>query len=152
MIKDIGTHLIYPDGRIFSKKRNMFFTPCTNGRGYLKITSGRKNYYLHRLIAEAFIPNPNGFTEINHIDGVKKNNSVNNLEWCSRSHNVKHSYAMGLMGIGENHQTAKLTDRQLASIREEYKNGASQGKLGRKYNVSQSAIYMYVHNKSRPSL
>jgi hypothetical protein len=51
---------------------------------------------LHRLVAQHFVPNPNGYEEVNHKDGNKQNNCADNLEWCSRSHNVKHSFEVGL--------------------------------------------------------
>ena len=51
-----------------------------------------KRYKVHRLVAITFVENPNSFTEVNHKDGNKLNNTVNNLEWCTRSQNVKHSY------------------------------------------------------------
>lgn len=57
---------------------------------------GRKTKVVHKLVAKAFIPNPNNLREINHKDGNKQNNSVTNLEWCSRSDNIKHAYKMGL--------------------------------------------------------
>jgi hypothetical protein len=49
-----------------------------------------RNYYIHRLVAEAFIPNPTGLPEINHIDGDHSNNRVDNLEWCSHTQNTVH--------------------------------------------------------------
>lgn len=55
-----------------------------------------KSYLTHRLIAIAFIPNPNNYEYINHIDGNKLNNSVDNLEWCTMQHNIKHAYDTGL--------------------------------------------------------
>lgn len=51
---------------------------------------------IHRLIAIAFIPNPNNYPEVNHIDGDKTNNKIENLEWCNQSYNVKHAYDTGL--------------------------------------------------------
>lgn len=67
--------------------------PTNNGNGYLIIAlrykgSKKKNHYVHRLVAEAFIPNPDGFTEVNHIDYDKGNNIVTNLEWVSREQNI----------------------------------------------------------------
>ena len=55
---------------------------CKNGK--------IKNKYIHRLVAEAFIPNPNNFPEVNHMDEVKDNNDVRNLEWCTRGYNNNH--------------------------------------------------------------
>lgn len=90
-----------------------------NGNGYKIVglckNNKRKNYYVHRLVAEAFIPNLNNFKEINHIDNNKSNNIVNNLEWCTRNYNVKYSYDRGyhippknMLGRkGKNHPISK---------------------------------------------
>ena len=63
-----------------------------------------KNYSIHRLLAEVFIPNPNNYPVINHIDGNKQNNSLDNLEWCTYSHNNKEACRLKL-----NKGTAKTT-------------------------------------------
>lgn len=55
-----------------------------------------KNYTIHRLVANAFLNNINNYTDINHKDGNKLNNDVNNLEWCNRSHNLKEAYRLKL--------------------------------------------------------
>lgn len=60
--------------------------------GYLRINIQRKHYSIHRLVAEAFIPNPNNLPQVNHIDGNKQNNHVDNLEWCTNSENQIHNY------------------------------------------------------------
>lgn len=65
-------------------------------QGYAKVCIGGKSVSVHRLVAIGFLENPNMYPEINHKDGVKNNNSVSNLEWCSRSQNMKHAYAIGL--------------------------------------------------------
>ncbi len=72
-----------------------------NGRGYLKVdlfANGKRvrRFRVSRLVAEAFIPNPFGLGQVNHLDGNKRNNSANNLQWCSASENVRHAIESGL--------------------------------------------------------
>ena len=56
----------------------------------------KKNKTIHRLVAEAFIPNPNNYPQITHIDGNKLNNKVDNLEWCTNEYNMKEAWRLGL--------------------------------------------------------
>lgn len=65
-------------------------------RIYLSKESKKKDYLLHRIVADAFVPNPHNKSEINHINGVKSDNRAENLEWCSRSENEKHAWVSGL--------------------------------------------------------
>ena len=67
-----------------------------NNAGYKLIAIDQKIYLLHRIVAKAWVPNPNNYPEVNHIDGNKLNNNSDNLEWCTRSYNIKHAYANGL--------------------------------------------------------
>lgn len=80
---------------ITTKPQNKILKPTSNGNGYLIISlhknGKRKNYYIHRLVAETFLNNPNNYNEINHKDFNKKNNKVDNLEWCCRQYNVNYS-------------------------------------------------------------
>ena len=75
--------------------------PTYDKDGYLNITLSKKGksttFKLHRLVATAFIPNPNNLPEVNHIDGNKSNNKVDNLEWVTRSENQKHAFRTGLI-------------------------------------------------------
>lgn len=70
--------------------------PQVNSKGYVNAVlfkNGKATTYsLHQLVATLFIPNPNNYPEINHIDGNKSNNSVSNLEWCTHSQNQMHSF------------------------------------------------------------
>lgn len=71
-----------------------------NRTGYLRVNLYDKNgkhkkYFVHRLVAKAFIPNPDSKPIVNHIDCNIKNNSVENLEWCTQSENIQYSYNLG---------------------------------------------------------
>lgn len=91
------------EGKIYSQRRELREKiPSDNGLGYLKVhlfeNGIGQNFYVHRLVAECFIPNPNPqlYTQVNHRDGNKYNNHVLNLEWCTGQQNMQHSYAMEL--------------------------------------------------------
>jgi hypothetical protein len=98
-IKDYPNYSITEDGVIFSNITNKVLTPFNNN-GYLRIglskDNKRKKFLVHRLIAEAFIPNNQNNLLINHKDGNKMNNHISNLEWCTYSENLKHAYKIGL--------------------------------------------------------
>jgi hypothetical protein len=81
-------------GVVKSKKKNTAVTPYKHTNGYyrvdLYISKKRCRFYLHRLIAELFIPNPDNKREVNHKDGNRENYNIDNLEWCTRSENELH--------------------------------------------------------------
>lgn len=89
-------------GLIRNKKSGLYRKPYTNESGYLCVgiydsEKGQSvQYRVHRLVAEAFIPNPEGKRTVNHIDGNKQNNCVNNLEWATHSENIGHAIREGL--------------------------------------------------------
>lgn len=96
MIKDIinfENYQISDDGRVWSKNRNKYLKPI-DVNGYKKVSlykNGKLHQRLiHRLVAEAFIPNPNAYEEINHINEDKSDNRVENLEWCTSSYNINY--------------------------------------------------------------
>ena len=114
--------------------------------GYLRVTlypSG-KTYSIHRLVALTFIEKPDELNVVNHIDGVKTNNTVDNLEWCDNKHNVHHAYKMGLNAyrdiVGEKNPSSKLTWKEVREIRELIKQGVPQTELAIKFNVQYACI------------
>ena len=98
--KDLIEYIVYEDGDVFSKKYKKFIKPRKNRDGYfviaLYLNGKRYDVLHHRLIANCFISNPFDFEQVNHIDGNKSNNNVNNLEWCDNSYNQKHAIKNGL--------------------------------------------------------
>ena len=94
-MKDIvgyeGEYGITRDGRVYSYKRKRFLKPGSDKDGYHKVCLYKKGkaktFRIHRLVAEAFIPNPNNLPVVNHRDECKTNNCVENLEWCSIEYN-----------------------------------------------------------------
>lgn len=104
---------------------------------------------VHRLVAIAFIPNPNNYPSVNHIDGNKENNAVWNLEWCTHKMNMKHAADTGLTARGVKCNKSKLTESQIHAIRQIYDAGlSSQRSLAAKYKVAKNAIKMIVNRKS----
>ncbi len=95
-------YMITEDGAVYNTKhygKNIISlkSQSTDKDGYnlinIRIDGKGKTYKVHRLVAETYIPNPNNFPEVNHIDEDKSNNSVSNLEWCTRQYNAQHSLA-----------------------------------------------------------
>ena len=82
--------------------KNYYLTPVDNGKGYyrikLTVNNKSKRVMLHRIIAKAFIANPNNYPYINHINAIRKDNRLENLEWCTQSQNCLHSVKMGTWG------------------------------------------------------
>jgi hypothetical protein len=99
-IKDYPMYRIGTDGRIWSEARDIMLKSHINDRGYVNAYLSKngkvKTLRVHRLVAEAFIPNPDNKPEVNHIDGNKLNNRVDNLEWVTRRENRQHAWDMGL--------------------------------------------------------
>lgn len=95
-IKNNPNYLIHRDSRIYSKVRNRLLKPAKKG-GYLNVFLGANNQYkVHRLVAMQFIDNPENKKYVNHKDGNKLNNHVDNLEWATLSENSQHAMDTGL--------------------------------------------------------
>ena len=123
-------------------------------RGYIRykfnINGNKTNYSVHRLVAEAFIPNTDNKPQVNHIDGNKENNHVSNLEWVTNQENIDHAHANGLFdydSVEWNRPTA-LTKEVADSIRKLYKESSlTQRQIADAYLVSQGTIGSITNNK-----
>ena len=143
-IEGYENYLISQDGKVYNEKRNKEVKTNKNSIGYLRVNLSnkgkRKQLLVHRLVANAFIPNPNNKPEVNHIDGDKENNNVVNLEWTTRSENETHAYKNGL-------QVQKNTQEQISMIRFIYSlGGITQKELSTIYGVKPQSIN-YIVNK-----
>ncbi len=120
-----------------------------SSKGYLRVTlykdGSRKNFLIHRLIATHFIPNPENKPQVNHIDGNKINNNIDNLEWVTPSENTQHAYDTGLQGkqLGESNGGSILTIEDVKFIKENYKPRCREFSgvaLAKRFGVSKSTI------------
>ena len=128
------------DGIIYSYKRKSFYElkQSDNGCGYFRVGIGHENpQYVHRLVAETFISNPEQKSEINHKDGDKNNNNYRNLEWVTKSENAKHAFAFGL----------KISRGTPIMIIETGETFISQAECARHINGIQGNIALCLSNK-----
>lgn len=112
----------------YSIRKGRFCTPTNNNskrywRVGVQINNKQKHLAIHRLVAKAFISNPDNLPQINHIDGDKNNNKVSNLEWCNNGYNQAHACKNNLKDVtkmSEHSSLRKLTVEQVRFIKEEY--------------------------------
>lgn len=133
--------------RSVMKIRQRILDPYMGPRGYLLVSmcaNRRSNVrVLHRVVAETFIgPAPSPRHQVNHVDGNKLNNRVDNLEWCTPQENSQHAYDMGLKqpSQGMAHGRAKLTDENVREIRKLLREGLSQRKIAKRFGVASPQI------------
>lgn len=132
------------------KRNGQIRKPSVNKKGYLYIPiraviNGKgcvKNKTIHRLVAEAFIPNPENKPQVNHINGEKSDNRVENLEWVTNAENMQHAYKSGLRTApsGVDSPYSVFSKQDVLDIRDSFKNGISQIELAKKYNVTTGCI------------
>ena len=106
------------------------------------------NKCVHRLVAETFIPNPENKPEVNHNDGDKTNNSVDNLQWTTRKENMEHAHQTGLIdNRGESSGMNKLTEKDVIEIYKMYKQGYTQSEISRWFDMGTTQIHYIVKGK-----
>lgn len=140
-------------GRVYNFNTSTLLGLHKNGTGYFrfKISDGRKNnrlVFIHRAVALTFMPIENSkILQVNHIDGDKSNNCIENLEWCTSKENNQHAHDVGLRS---NITEIKLNQILAEQIRNEYfiEKNISITKLAKKYNVSKSCIQDVIHNRT----
>lgn len=115
IIKEFPSYGVYQTGHVVNLNSGRILKPDENSCGYLRVTLSKNNkqkrVFIHRLVAELFVDNKNGFNQVNHKDGNKQNNNYTNLEWCNQSLNQKHAYLVGLQVV-----KTKVSEEQVHEI------------------------------------
>lgn len=130
-LQDYPNYAITRSGQVYSKSKSRDFDVCLKqvldkGTGYYIVTlyaypKPRKNQFVHRLLAQTFIPNPDNKPQVNHIDGNKMNNTLSNLEWVTSAENTQHAVDLGLITFDYCEkpiiQVCKSTGKDLATFK-----------------------------------
>lgn len=133
-------------GKIRNDKSSHIIKQYKGKDGYVRTQLHRKTRTVHRIIAETFIPKVEGKDFINHKDGDKTHNSVDNLEWCTRSENLLHAYRNGLKSapIRTKNPRCKLSENDILFIKEHAKRDFLERELAEMFSVSDSEISAIV--------
>lgn len=139
-----GYYQVSNTGSVYSTRRGRFFKPCVNSSGYyaivLNVNGVATRKTVHRLVCEAFLSNTGKLPIINHKNGIKTDNRVENLEWCTVSHNHAHACRTGLKYFkckGEENVHSKLTEKNVLEIRRLLSGGTlTSSAIARKYGVT----------------
>ena len=151
-INDYPNYSISSMGRVRNDNTGRYVGYKTK-KGYIQVNLKRGDWdrKVHQLVAKTFIPNPNNLTDINHINGIKSDNRVENLEWTTKSDNSKHMHKVLYNTKGEGSGYVKLKEQDVIWIRKHYiKSDKTFGQtaLSRKFNVSRSCIKSIIHRKT----
>lgn len=137
-------------GRVRNDVKGTFLTP-RNLKGYQRVSlwyNGKANdHRIHRLVAQAFLPNPENKPEVNHLNGIRNDNRLCNLEWCTGEENSRHraqTLNQGDTFKGQNNGNSVLTEDDVLEIR---KSSLSKTQLSEKYKVSTTQIHRILTRK-----
>ena len=142
----IEDYIITENGEVINKHNNRKVKPQLNGKGYLRVSIGKKLEFVHRLVAKTYIPNPDNKLQVNHKDGNKLNNCVGNLEWVTNQENRNHAIDNDLHICGDRCSYATLTSKQVLEILSDNKHNFTE--LGKMFNVSRNTIADIKHNRT----
>ena len=126
------------EGQVINRHTGRILKPQPNGKGYLRVSIGQRLRFVHRLVAEQHVPNPNNYEQVNHKDGNKLNNHADNLEWVSNQQNRDHAVETKLHLQGEACSWSKLDWEKVDFIRNHLEISAPE--LASLFGVTASTI------------
>lgn len=137
--------------RIGNKNKLLKMSTHAGYKAYHLCIGGKPaTVYVHRVLALIFIPNPENKPQVNHINGIKSDNRIDNLEWVTSQENIRHVYKNKLKknhyGLG----ISTLTTPDAEEIKRLYKNGQSQSSIAKMFNSIQSQISRIINDKILP--
>lgn len=139
-----GTRVVSDKGDVLRlERRSGEWVPAvpTHNNGYVQIRMFGRNHSIHRLVATAFIPNPLGLPVVNHLNAVRDDNRIENLEWTDCRGNLLHAFSLGRGAFGERHHKAVLSREQVDEIiAEAAARPANKAEMARRYGCSRSNI------------
>lgn len=153
-ISDYPDYSISSSGKVYYKDR--LLRVSYNNCGYQRVKIDNKRYFVHRLVAKTFIPNPHNYPIVMHLDNNKTNNRVSNLKWGTYSQNTLQAYNQGRLssyfrkGVGnglhgDNHPNSKLTEVQRIEVKNLYSTGKyTLTELGKLFGVTRVTIAKYI--------
>lgn len=131
-------YIITKEGNVINKRKGNILKPQPNGKGYLRVWIGKRLFFVHRLVAEQYVPNPENKPQVNHKDGNKLNNHYSNLEWVTNKENRTHAVKNNLHLCGSKCSWSKLNENDVISILSDKEH--TNKELAEKFNVSYTTI------------
>lgn len=154
-IEEFTEYKVDTNGIIYNCKNKIIKHQKHTG-GYLTInfwnkkTKKHKTRYVHRIVAIAFVDNPNNLNQINHINGIKEDNKAINLEWCTPKQNINHAIVNGLIKTGDKSTSTKISDECVELMKDCYKtNIFTYVQLANVFGICKQQVERIINNKRR---